>query len=431
MVPVDKLIVHLDGNTIGTFTFSSGQVRFEYIDSGEMITPISLSMPRSSSKHSNKNASAFLWGLLPDNPDALSNMAAEAGTSANSLSGLLRHVGADVAGALQILPPGVDSDDAHPLSLVQEPSLTDQGVEELMRAAVDKYTGRQPGGGQSFRFSLAGAQAKIALSRKPDGQWATPNPRIATTHILKPVRVGDRSFVSEIDLVEQLTLGAARELGLDAARSEVWTAPTGDLTALVVDRFDRWINDEGIVKRDHQEDLLQALGVPPEKKYQHLDGGPGVGMAAQLFRNKVAPSQRGAVAEAFFKGLVFNVGILGTDAHAKNYSLLLKDQSVHLAPLYDLISAGAHMVDTDSLTFPMAINGEYKFTRIGPADLVKEGRRLGLSGERSTQLVEQILAGIPAALERSAVHSGHQELGERMMEGINQISPARYFANDR
>ena len=43
---------------------------------------------------------------------------------------------------------------------------------------------------------------------------------------------------------------------------------------IVVERFDRtW--QEGVLYRLPQEDICQALGVPPLRKYQS-DGGPGI-----------------------------------------------------------------------------------------------------------------------------------------------------------
>jgi serine/threonine-protein kinase HipA len=41
----------------------------------------------------------------------------------------------------------------------------------------------------------------------------------------------------------------------------------------------------------------------------------------------------------FFDALAWNWLIAGTDAHAKNYSLLLAGGQVRLAPLYDIASA--------------------------------------------------------------------------------------------
>ncbi len=51
-----------------------------------------------------------------------------------------------------------------------------------------------------------------------------------------------------------------------------------------------------------------------------------------------ARESAGAV-RRFADALIWNWLIAGTDAHAKNYSLLLAGDQVRLAPLYDIASA--------------------------------------------------------------------------------------------
>jgi len=52
---------------------------------------------------------------------------------------------------------------------------------------------------------------------------------------------------------------------------------------LVVTRYDRIIEQDGAVQRIHQEDFCQALGVPPNHKYQE-DGGPSLRSIAEVLR---------------------------------------------------------------------------------------------------------------------------------------------------
>ena len=72
----------------------------------------------------------------------------------------------------------------------------------------------------------------------------------------------------------------------------------------------------------HQEDLCQALGVPPTRKYQN-EGGPGVREVTKLLRDVMPPDVADAAVWRFADALIWNWLIAGTDAHAKNYSLLL------------------------------------------------------------------------------------------------------------
>jgi serine/threonine-protein kinase HipA len=73
------------------------------------------------------------------------------------------------------------------------------------------------------------------------------------------------------DRYEHLCLDAARRAGLLAVRTQV--ARIGEETAVVVERYDRRLAGDGVV-RVHQEDVCQALSVPPAGKYQN-GGGPG------------------------------------------------------------------------------------------------------------------------------------------------------------
>ena len=62
----------------------------------------------------------------------------------------------------------------------------------------------------------------------------------------------------------------ARSLGLPTAQSRVMRF--GDEIAIVIERYDRQHKGNDII-RVHQEDICQALGIMPTKKYQN-EGGP-------------------------------------------------------------------------------------------------------------------------------------------------------------
>jgi len=97
---------------------------------------------------------------------------------------------------------------------------------------VDEYRDGRPHPDTAQRFSLAGAQPKIALHRGPAG-WARPLGSTPTTHILKPTPGTYR----RLDLVEHLTMRAATHLGLTVAGSEL--TQFGGIHAFVTARYDR------------------------------------------------------------------------------------------------------------------------------------------------------------------------------------------------
>jgi serine/threonine-protein kinase HipA len=110
-------------------------------------------------------------------------------------------------------------------------------------------------------------------------------------------------------------------------------------TFLLVERYDREIATDGGVRRLHQEDFCQALGIAPENKYAS-EGGPGFRQCFDLVRRACtapAPAILRLLDAAIFNALVGNA-----DAHGKNFSLLYRPQTVELAPLYDLLCTAAY-----------------------------------------------------------------------------------------
>lgn len=127
---------------------------------------------------------------------------------------------------------------------------------------------------------------------------------------------------------------------------------------MVVTRYDRRLV-KGDIVRVHQEDLCQALGLSPARKYQN-EGGPGVGDVTKLLREVMPPRVADDAVDRFADALIWNWLIAGTDAHAKNYSLLLAGDQVRLAPLYDIASALPYGAHERKLRFAMKIGGDYR-----------------------------------------------------------------------
>jgi serine/threonine-protein kinase HipA len=350
----EVLVVILDDVVAGTVTRDErGRLRFDYAADYEKsaATPLSLSMPIPVRSHPDRVVTPWLWGLLPDNEAVLGRWARQFHVSPSSPFSLLASpVGEDCAGAVRFsLPDEVDRALGRPGDVVW---LTDDEVAQRLRELKEDSTAWL---GRSFsgQFSLAGAQAKTALFHR-DGRWGVPSGPTPTTHILKPAVSG----FDDHDLNEHLCLAAARRAGLIAARTTI--AQFGAETAVVVDRYDRVSLGDRIV-RVHQEDLCQALGLPPAKKYQN-DGGPGPADVAALLRRAIPPGEAEAAVWRFADALIWNWLIGGTDAHAKNYSVLLADEEVRLAPLYDVASALPYDTHERKLKLAMKVGGYYHLT---------------------------------------------------------------------
>jgi serine/threonine-protein kinase HipA len=293
---------------------------------------------------------------------------------------VLEHIGMDVAGALQFAAPGKESSDGTLPRRGVRPVTTSE-VADMLDRVVAEYEDGTPYNDAAGRFSLAGAQPKIALHRLPDGRWGVPTDAIPTTHILKPAT----GNFSRLDVVEQLTMRAAIFLGLDVAKSEL--SQIGNWDVFVTERYDRELAGDGTWRRLHQEDLCQSLSVSPAKKYQHRDGGPGMSDMAALVRSLPEEADRRETGEALYRALVFNTVVGGTDAHAKNYSLLLSGRRARLAPLYDLATYAPYWDGESGIDLAMSVKGEYRLQRISGKMLVAAGAPFGVAEDRSNAIV--------------------------------------------
>ena len=165
---------------------------------------------------------AFLQGHLPDSEGRLAELGREHHVSPNNPFALLAHTGRDAAGAVQILPPGEDSPDA----ARRQGDATELDDEEFGAVVADVIANRDTWGRRetNVRWSLPGAQPKVALFRTSAGKWAVPNDSTPTTHIVKPaVPPFSSHHVNEF-----MTMSAARHLGLEVANDFAVTTDRGN-----------------------------------------------------------------------------------------------------------------------------------------------------------------------------------------------------------
>jgi serine/threonine-protein kinase HipA len=401
-----ELIVLLGGNVIGRLHQDArGRLTFVYDQNWREAAdayPLSLSMPLTAKEHGPDTVEPFLWGLLPDNEIVLQRWGQKFQVSPRNAFALISHVGEDCAGAVQFSSPerlqAVQSGGRDAVEWLDEHDI----AERLRTLREDHAAWRlQRDTGQ---FSLAGAQPKTALLLERD-RWGIPSGRTPTTHILKPPT---GSFEGHAEN-EHICLALARTVGLPTATSQVRRFENE--IAVVVERYDRQRSGNKIL-RVHQEDTCQALGVMPTRKYQN-EGGPGVSQVIDLLRTYSSAGQEDL---AYFVGAIcFNWLIAGTDAHAKNYSLLIAGgPRVRLAPLYDLASVLPYNdIDLHKARLAMKIGDEYRLLQIGLRNWQKLARDLRLDAgeliDRLLGMAEKLPDEISKARARAA------------KEGLNQV----------
>ncbi|RWB62808.1 type II toxin-antitoxin system HipA family toxin [Mesorhizobium sp.] len=292
---------------------------------GPQPRAISFSMPLREEPFDDRVVRPFFSGLLPDE-GARRRLAGALGLSDGNAFGLLEVIGGECAGALSLYPAGE----------APAPS-DDDGVEALTAERLQEVIGKlreRPllGGEEGVRLSLAGAQDKLAVIVEGETIGLAKGGR-PTTHILKPVIQALEGTVEN----ELFCLRLADRLQLPVPHVEMRRA--GHTAFLLIQRYDRARTGDGHIERLHQEDFCQALGVPPELKYEE-EGGPGTERSLDLIDRA---SARPAVDRLrFIRMLIFHYLVGNADAHGKNYALLYDGDTPDLAPLYDVVCTAAY-----------------------------------------------------------------------------------------
>lgn len=413
----DTLILLLDGETIGAIHRGKGRLSLVYDEAWRLrpdAYPLSLSMPLASADHPHVPVNAFLWGLLPDNDVVIERWARHFQVSPKNPFALIGAVGEDCAGAVQFVRP----ERLEALQGGAEDAIdwldSDQVAERLRALREDQAAWRAAR--DTGQFSLAGAQPKTALMWE-DGRWGVPSGRLPTTHILKPPGVAFDGHAEN----EHFCLLLARQLGIPAAGSRV--ERFGDEIAIVVERYDR-LRLGNRVMRVHQEDFCQALARLPFDKYQN-EGGPGVRDCVKVLADQSSAPREDI--DTFLDAILFNWIIVGTDAHAKNYSLLLSGEGqVRLAPLYDVASALPYPdLDYKRLKLAMKLGGEYRVRDIAARHVGRMAAEVRQPAKRWVERALELTREMPWAVEEVAGRMAASGLTHAIIARLTQAIAER------
>ena len=413
----DVLVALADDRIMGEIRRSrSGRLTFVYDEdwrANGAAYPLSLSMPLVIAEYEHGRIEPWLWGLLPDNADVLARWGQRFQVSPRNAFALIGAVGEDCAGAVQFVAPDRKFEFLE-AGHGRVEWLADSDVAlRIARLRQDRSAWRLAH--DAGQFSLAGAQPKTALVF--DGErWGVPSGRPPTTHILKPPIVGFEGHVEN----EHMCLALARELGLPAARSNV--QHLGDEAAIVVSRYDRRPDGEGS-RRLHQEDLCQALALPPTKKYQN-DGGPDAQTMLEIIRTH--SSEHREDAWTFIRACVFNWLIGGTDAHAKNFSMLIgAGGRVRLAPLYDLASILVYDFDVKKLKLATRIGGKYRLDQIGLRQWERFATEARVPKHEVLAACREMAHDLPSAVHAVAEQARRGGLDHPVIDRLEDVLAAR------
>ena len=310
--------------------------------------PLSVTMPLRAAPYPSDVISPWLANLLPEE-EQLQVLTRSLGLDQADVLAVLSEIGGDTAGALSF---GVATDRA----LWTYTPLTSFYDTADPRLALERHfedLGRRPFlvGEEGVRQSLAGGQKKSALAvLAPDGApvlrlpqdgdvLAIPLNGAPSTLIVKP----DNPNLPGITENEVWCLRIAQVIGIEAAQATI--LQSSKRTAIGVLRYDRRVGRSGQLLRLHQEDFAQANGLPPGRKYER-GTLPGLDLKTLLESGRHVSASD---ALALLDQVIFNILVANTDAHAKNYSLILPvGAAPRLAPLYDVstVLSWPHVVKT-------------------------------------------------------------------------------------
>lgn len=393
-----ELDLYVGTSKVGQYSRApNGATAFRYDPdwlTSERAFPISLSMPLSDRIWSGEDAASYFDGLLPDDYKVREKIAAREHAASAGIFDLLAAIGRDCIGALRFVPEGEDPGD--PTKMEYQPVSDDEIAVRLASLATN------PLGIQAeddFRISIAGVQEKTAFLQV-DNKWQLPIGPTPTSHIFKPaIKEGPNGAdFSDTPWNEWFCLTLCRTLGLETANAEVQLFDGKPV--IVLERFDRtW--QEGVLYRLPQEDICQALGVPPTHKYQS-DGGPGIINVLDFLNGAVAPHEDRLT---FIRAQIVFWLLAAIDGHAKNFSIFITPGGYRLTPLYDVMSAAPYpQFPLQKIKLAMALGEKnyYRLQQIQLRHFYQTSQKAGLSKQDIDGIFTDLVARMENALSETA-----------------------------
>ena len=400
------LLVYCNHILIGTLERHASRLAFQY-DTGYLAqagTPLSRHLPLRHEIFDHESSVAFFANLLPEG-DIRRQVARSVGVSAENTFDLLVAIGGDCAGAVSLLPPGVSAE----LTGAYHPITMEKLADELTHLPAHPFLA----GDQGVRLSLAGAQNKLPIYY--DGSdFFVPEGNYPSSHILK-------TAITQLDgsvANEAFCMTLARYAGLPAPWAGIVTI--NGMPVYLVQRYDRVFGTDGSMERIHQEDFCQALGIPPEMKYE-AEGGPGFRECFQLVEQW---SDEPIVDSLLLLDWVFFNFLIGNaDSHAKNLSWLYAGGSIRLAPFYDLLSTAVY--ERVNNKFSMKLGGQRDPRYLSPQHLARFAEEIGIGLRTAKNRMKEVVERVDGALVTIGEGEGRDLLSVPVVKSILQVIQQR------
>ena len=398
--------VYFEQRRVGTIEIDKAGPSFLYDPAWIALRgafPISVTMPLSAERITSDVFLPWAANLLPES-EQLRTLGQLLGMARSDVVGLLSAIGGDTAGALSFGHPGRTA------SVQWRPVGSPEDLEKVIEELPSKPF---LVGDEGVSMSLAGVQTKLAVAIDGAGHVCIPMNGSPSTHILKPDLPRLLGGVQN----EAFCLALARRLNVPAPNFT--TGRAGSRAYLLVQRYDRLAAGDRW-RRLHQEDYCQALGKPPSAKYEFNQTGlPGPTLTDmfEVTRRYLPPTEIVDLLDM----VIFNVIACNTDAHAKNYSIMIRGSGVSLAPIYDVMCGEVWENVTKKLAQTVA--GKSRGDYLDVRDWQRLARECGLNAK---QVIDRVrtLANLtvaearPAELEVVAMPAGEHAILSRTREAV-------------
>ena len=336
---------------------------------------------------------AWFSNLLPEGR-LRELIAREQGVDTHREIDLLTRIGADLPGAVQVVPD------------------PEAPVDEGFEAAADGLV-NVPKPSARLRFSLAGMGLKFSMRQEgdrlvlpahgEDGGWIvkTPDgnyPGLVANEAAMMRLAGEVGI--EVPEVHVRHHDQVDELG-----EGLW--PSDEDEAYVVRRFDR--SPGG---RIHIEDFAQVLGCfgAGEEKYRSTVES----LAAIAYRGRDRASLREMV-----RRTVFNLLIGNGDAHLKNWSLIYPDRKIaRLSPAYDLVCTAAY---PDHADLGLPFFGTARLSEISRDHFVRLQAGLNVDDDDVLDVVDEMIDRFSGAWAAGAAERVPSRVAAWIEEHLERI----------
>lgn len=403
-----ELFVYYEDTKVGKIQVDEeGIYSFCYEDSWRKnpeAFPLSLALPLSQERFGNKLTLSFFENLLPEGEVRYQ---IEKHKEIKGAFAFLKEFGRDCAGAIIVSPHEIE--DQKTKNGVQELPLSKiEKAIEFKRPITEFLSSMKPG-----YLSLAGAQDKFPAIYK-DKKFYLPKDMSPTTHIVKvPIW---RHGVKESVYNEYYCMTLADKVGLKVPKFEVFKSK---YPLFVIERYDR-IYEKNKIKRIHQQDFCQALGITSDSKYE-AEGGPTLKVNYELLVKNVSAKYRFRDILAFLDWISFNLLIGNNDSHSKNISFLMNN-SIQLSPFYDLICTEIYP-DLKS-KFAFSLGGRFEADKIGKSQFAQINKELGLKTrtfeERFIKMITSIETHYKKVSDKQKEEFPDSKIGKRIESFISK-----------